>query len=691
LTADQLPVDHAQLSGSVTDALRRRGITTIGEMLEFSSRSAFYQFPHACDVLPAVRALERARDGRDIDWPAYWDLRGKRFHHLAARLPALDKLSDTARTYPVTKDSFGNAGVMLAASGITNLGKLRDGLLAGLGHVRGLGKGKLSEFFVRLVEVAGKVGPDGEISDQPVQVEMPPVDAGPLAPRLNEAARSLPLSVLQLGAKHQHFAREGYRTVGCIEDTDPVRLTRIISVGPGTIRDMNSGLAALRQACNGDAVDLARYCQLNSFNLLPQDPPASGRAMLESLPELLTKFGDLLPDETRRAILRERLLRVPREQTKLEELGRRHSPPVTRERVRQIEGKMLRQLAGSLIWNDVNDFDVLFHPEFTRWWRMAAHHFCADDEIGFSEFLGRLSQLWGVPPGDLTPHLPIILAIVTGEPQMAAAFRAGVRLDSRLLGNLPEETRQIPLKHLRMGKNSARLGQRGIDTLGKLIAAAPDMSLPAKVEEHLEVVARSLAENGRLQWDRYAAALELPTVPPAPPVDCCEFIDGFIDAVASFLGQLGWHRWEPIFRQRTSRPASTRPTLDRMSKILDTHGPMVKRDETLLLERLHDILIEGHFATLPVWLDETWLRYVADAKSAFKSSGPDMTGFQSALALRCGVTPRSIEAALPALWAILTGYPEGRNRRGRPVQGPAAGVAPVEPAKIRLRGFRRLH
>jgi hypothetical protein len=686
--SDDLPVEHLQLPSHVNRSLRQRGVTTVGAARRFSRQAPAARFPYASDLDEAIATLERARTDAGVDWARYWGLRNWRIHHLAARLEPLQRLSPAAREISIDRTSFGNAGAMLRGSGITTLGMLCDGLVGGLGSVRGLGRGKMVELFRSLARLSEDISETGDIRRDECSVE-----PGPMLvwPQLPEAVRQLPLSILHIGQKSIWLNRAGYTTVGRILDAGPAQLGRLPSVGPRTVRTITKRLGQLSASSADGQLDLGRYCAVSGLVLIPDEIVPDGIALLAMLPRVVAGLSDQLPDQIYRTILTERLSRPPREQRTLEQIAQQSVPPITRERVRQKEKKLLTQLAASLIWSRDNELGIHFHPSFTALWKQAALEFAGTDEIGFDEFVTRLSRVWGVQPGELTEHLPIIIALVTGEPQMPMAFRAGLRLPPELLNELPQATLELPLRQLRIGRQAERLRAKGITRLGPAIALGRSGQLPDAVVGHLAVLAKALTPAGLIDWPAYADELGLERIPPRPPADARQFSAGFVAVVAQILHRTSTDRRVRIFELRSSRAAGERLTLDAVARILGAHGPSIKREETELLQHLHDVLVDGEFAALDIWVDDDWLRWVRHAAQVFHQSGGQYDHFEAALALRWGTGSHELQPAVPALWAIFNGYPQGGRRRRTAPEPPFDPGTPVEPARIRLAGFRRLH
>jgi hypothetical protein len=683
----RLSVDHLQLAPGITEALRSRGVQTLGDACVAAEGALASIAPYAPELIEAVRQLRAAASGSNIEWRRYWELRGWRFQQLAAALPEFDRLEVELGTAPVNRKTLGNAGGMLQASGISTFGALIKGLRSGLGPVRGIGLAKLEVLFRRLLELADEV----PIGRSPLEGRVGNTSDVMEIPVLCAEARALPVSILQLGSKCQWLRDAGYQTVGDLVDADLRSVEGLKAVGPRTMKTIRQRLEELSMASINGVIDWQRFSEASGLPLLPADPVLSGRQLLDVLPEVLATLGSHLDDDGYRDILANRLTQGPQDQATLEEIGLRSQPVVSRERIRQKEKKLLSQLTGALIWDRDGRLGIQFHPTFTAWWRKAAAEFAGVDEIDFDEFVGRLASTWEVTVAALTTHLPFITAVVTGEPRMPAALRAGASLDPRLFGLLPSEA-ATSLFRFRLGKAAQRLAAQGIVTLGDLVRAASAGNLSQNLGKGLDAIAAGIGPDGMLDWEAYAAAAGLDPLPSMPLTNAPAFLAGFNETVCALLTRLRRSdRTARIFALRTRHPPRTRMTLEAVASAIGTYASHVKNEETALLEQLHDIVVEREFAEVPVWIDQTWLDRCREAHHAFEASGSDYVRFLNSLALRWGVSHTAAESAAPGLWAIFTGYPQGR-RRGVANDRADFAVAPeLSSARIRLRGFRRVH
>jgi hypothetical protein len=717
-----LSITHLQLASVPTNAMLGAGLSTIADVLIFAATPKFSGYVFRGELAAALQRLAICTTGNVVDWRKYWNEQGREFHHLSASLPELDRMSPWSASLPVTVESFGKAALPLSRAGYTTLGQLRDGLLTGISHVHGLGRGRRAEFFECLLRIADSVDAAGDVRDPAWRMSHPAATGQALSPRSDilagaisdgpsaETFRSalppevakLSIGVLHLGQKTIWITQAGYHNVGQLAAEWPIGPRQIQNIGPTTINLIGQRLSALSASLNGGEVDWDRYCELTGIQLVPASPDAEeGAGFLHSLPAVLSEIARVLDDALDAAILLRRIARPPGEQDTLEDLAQFSASKVTRERVRQRERRLLTDLSRGLMWDDYGSLALHFRPSFSRWWKEAAGRFRDIEDITFADFIEGLSEVWGVNHATVMEQAPIIMAIVTRDAQMPASFRSGFRLDPRLYGVLPASTLEVRLSRLRLGKYAADLAEYGVTTPRDIIALCragriADIESRASREAlaHLNVLAGCLDSEGAIDWSAYRAVVGLRRLPDASPASPLDFVSGLSAHLAALVSEAAiTPRAADIFRLRSARAYHERLTLQEIADRLDTHGPTIKREETILLEFLNDLVIDREFTNSPVWLDEAWLGYWSTAQDAYGRAGGDVELFARDLAGAWQLPASALDQAAPALWSVLSGYPDGRRiapRRSLPAES-AQPAHPAGDGRIRLVGFRRLH
>jgi hypothetical protein len=711
-----LDIGHLQLSPVVTNALLAAKLSTIADALIFATSPAFADYPFRSEIEAALERLGQCTTGNKVDWRKYWVCSGMRFHHLSASLPELQRLSVEAMNLPLSANSFGKAALPLSRVGIRTLGSLRDGLQSGIPHVPGLGPGRRSEFFERLISVVDAVDAGGDVRHpawgicgafSPSQgPDEPSPDFGVIDPLRDcgAAIRDLPVGILHIGNKAMWLQHAGMLTVGQISAACPMGVGQLQNIGSSTIELVCDRLVALARSLREDGeIDWAHYSGLIGAALLPEGlPVTSGEAFLASLPAVVEQIAAKLDDQLEAAILLRRIARAPGEQATLDDLARLQTPKVSRERVRQKERGLLKDLARGLLWEDYGALEIHFRPEFADWWKTAAARFRNTEEITFSGFIEGLSEVWNVTPAAVLQQAPVILAIVTGDAQMPASFRSGFRIDPRLYDSLPAPTNGLKLGSLRLGKYAAELKEFGLETVGDVVALCrsgriADIESRASREalSQIAILAGSLDDSGAVDWASYREKLGLGVLPPESPASPAEFVTGVAAVLEQLLERSGvTGRAVEIFRLRTCRKLNERLTLHQVAEKLETYPTGIKREETVFLEFLNDLVVERDFALAPAWLEEVWLAYWRDADEVYRVVSDDFDRFVRKLGDQWGLPQAERNSYLPVVWAVLSGYPNGRPASGKrtralpiaTVEGESAGTG-----VIRLVGFSRVY
>ena len=511
----------------------------------------------------------------------------------------------------------------------------------------------------------------------------------------------MPSGILHLGAKSKLLRKAGFQTVGQIVDAWPIANFGVRGLGNATIKVIGERLTAIADAEGATGLfDWERYSALSNIPLVPANiRPRSGVEFLQALPFALDEIAQALADRIYLIILNNRLAKLPAEQMTLDEIGRVEGVAVTRERVRQKEKRLLKELAGALIWEDFDGLGVLFRPSFTIWWKLAARHFRHQENISFNELVSGLCRVWRVSPEALMEQIPFVVAVITGDTKMPDGFAASIKLDSRLYADLVPETRDLQLSRLRLGKHALEFEKNGISTVGNLVEACKNgrsSVLKSKAGEvalkELQVLAHSLNASGQIVWSVYRTKSGLEILPPEPPRTAAEFAGDLTKTISSLLKVAGvTGRAKKIYNLRTGRIRSERLTLAQVAERLESHGPSIKREESVFLQFLHDLILQHEYCNSPVWLEESWLHYWDDAAEEFEKSRGDFKEFRRRLANRWSLSVRQLILAAPTLWAVIGGYPNGRPIKKKSPSVDNVVDSPRAAGTIKLRGFRQMH
>ena len=718
--AEEYPLEYLQLPTETKDALHQYGISNVEDLIHFIGR---FQAKECQQSLGAVDALAAVSTPTGPDWYAYWEARDFEFHDLCLTCQELEAFDNNTPVCAVNRESFGNAGAMLARSGYDTLGKLAEGLRAGIGDVPGMGGKKRTEFFSRLVELVsslreGQISSDGLALKFPINVDTAVIDQKTKQGRpgyaFHENVSNLGIGILHAGTKTKALEAAGYRTVGNLAEAGPSTLLALPGMGRSTVRKIEKALRSLHEAQKNDGnVDWDQYCASIYIPLLPVENQAlDGNRFAAMVGVTLGQLGQTLHDPVLQKIIADRISKPPHHRATLEDIGSSLPKPITRERVRQKEAKLLEALAAALVNDDYAHLDVHFRPEFADYWKRAATNFAdAEEDITFAALVDGLIQTWGSDRAILLKHLPLIATVITGDVMTTSVFGDATRLDPRLL-TLSEADRRIPLRHLQIGRAARALRRNGIDTIGDLISSIRQGTVSRAsgahyrtAIAHLDKVVASLDEDQRFDQTVYLDVIGVRALPENDPASPAEFMRDLAANVSEILAANPPRmRSREIFVLRTARPIATRMTMEKTAEALDTYGPSVKREETDTLAWLNEVILQGDQSLAGIALRPVFVRIWKRINEVFDEANGDAELFQRYLAATFGIDEGNVEPAMPTMIAILTGYPYGRLGRYTRM-APEAILEdddPAEhkveetpedtmPARIKLKGFRRTH
>lgn len=691
----ELPVRRLGLGNTKTQRLIDSEVTTVRDFINAGlarllrvpglGRGAVEQAFRRIDLLSAQVTLGTAGNVDPLSRPLDEEIAATPIRHLK-----LGKI----RNQRLQKANINTVGDFLAVE--------REKLL----RIPGIGTGAVDRAFdeIRLMVIRKNESISDERTDAGQTEETG--KAKHSDEQINQMIAPMPIGVLHLGVKVHALNRAGFRTVGDLFGVSEKTIADAQMVGRRTASAALAGVSFLRDSTDPESgTDWQQYCRFMNLNLLPTEfRGTSGKEFLGYLPRFIDDVAASLADDTITAILRERICQPPGKQKTLEELARGCVPQVTRERIRQKEKKLLDQLSGGLLNDLYGSPPIHFDPEYTKWWRKAADSLEHLEEIDAEEFVSRLASVWEVTSNAIMDHFPVIVAIVTGEPQMNAGFRSAAKIDPVLFEPANESITSLPVTTLRLGRYAKSFTDAGIETVGEVLSllrsGGPRSVGPiaaAKATKRLGILATCVSPEGHFDREEYRRRLKLETFPRVFTETSEDFVEGLQSAISQLLSISDiTPRATDVYAMRTSRIVRDQMTLQEVADRLATHGPTIKREETILLRFLNEIVIGEDFSSLPVWMDSRWLVFWKEAEAVRLSSTQQYSNFAENLAWRWRLTERQITKATPTIWAVLTGYPENRMSRKRVRKSPSsqdnfAHVSAAPAGKIKLRGFRRLH
>lgn len=553
--------------------------------------------------------------------------------------------------------------------------------------------------------------------------------------RLDSSLHSLSVSVLGLGGITDDLEHGGLGTLGLLLgrlEVEPRVLEVVPGLGKKDVIYIRRRLATLSSAVDEDGfvdweimksapplsrVDIdtsvdAKCSGLEEMSRRPESfapnhrqwipscEVTDGAAFIASISDVIDAILRTRKSETDQLILVDRILKFPGERKTLEQLAASVAIPVTRERIRQKEASLIKVLVSAFLHGEKRRLGVSLHPSFTSFWKLAAGLFGSKDEVNFADFIDGLEKAWGVSADEFIPHLPLILMVLTSKATIPEALRLQMKLDPSVFNAVPECVGQLPLTSLPIGEDASDLEEYGLLTLGDLLNAVRSGSGPAShtragknIRRAASSLSASILSDGSIDWCCYAKKMGLGIVPaddPASPVDFFEQLPRTVEEVVR-VNETS-KRAADIFRMRIATLRSARPTLEKTANALDTYGPSIKREESIMLAVLNEQLADGDVSSAKAIVQPNFLIYWREAARFYESSRGNFDSFRMQVSSRWRIPLHLCGVGAEILWAVLNEYPGGRSRSS-PKEKVAAIATSANAATglIKLRGFRTVH
>ncbi len=439
----------------------------------------------------------------------------------------------------------------------------------------------------------------------------------------------------------------------------------------------------------------------DGLHLLPSATIQSGGQFIDSLPDVLAGLMRGRHSPVDDLILEQRILRLPGERLTLEGIASTILPPLTRERVRQREAKLLEHLSSLFLGQSAKGVGVRIRPSFSLYWQKAAEHLSHSTQLTVYCFVESLSSAWNVDPAEILANLPLILAVLTSKATLPADVRTQINEGPEVFSPIPLGIQGLALTEFPCGITTGQLAALSLGTADDLwrslrTGRAPPPNTP--IGKGLRNLARalstaSLSNDTGIDWSVYQASMGMDCLPEDDPTDGSSFLINLPESVERIVERmkLSSNSLE-IYRARISVPRTSRPTLLMLAQTLGTHGPSIKREESIMLRAMNELLVQRELCSSDVCIGRTFLSFWRNAASLFAKSDGDYAAFVRSASISWGVSRDSRPEAFEVLWAILSQYPGGRVRRPSSRRETNQMTMNSDTAgTITLRGFHRLH
>jgi len=725
------PIEHLQIRKQTVDKLKEHDIDSLQKLVQFAKKY------HGGDLLSngekhlhrfwsdiehvmedKFRQLAHAGSSGRIDWVLFWETIDYEFTFAAAKLDEIFNFDDETKALSIDSLNIGKAVFSLKDDGIQTVGDLLPRLSAGLPDYRGFGKNKLWVFACGLREFIGTMNSEGTSSLTRIQ-EFPPTTPGyrgTLQYRAkNWAKMSEDTKKLSLGQIHLHNEIDNLQSIG-VENLD--QLLELFDKGVPQIKGVGK-MARIRLYSAVKSADLATEdsgkINWNTFAFLsgmavypgPEIPLNSGEDFLSSLDGVVTSLTTQCFDEIESATLIHRLIPAKKGTATLESISRNFA--VTRERIRQKQEIILKALSSSLIDNEYVGISFRFSEQFSTYWQDAARHFGSNQTLSYFEFIAGLSEVWAVEEARIRAHLPLIYSILTKNSTLPPEFVASSFLPAEVFHIKHGSDLNRPFPALHPSRNLARNAEKvGVTRLGQLLTMLRSGSAPfsrrvleSLFNEILSPLSKAVSPSGAVNWEKYYELKEITILPVKDSSSPNDFVEFAVETVAEFIrGTYITGRSEPIFIHRIIPNAENRKTLNQTGGLLGCAPPSIKKEETELLERLHDAIFGSDYTSSSVHFRDSFIQKWNKSKSVSQQA-KSIPYFAELLGLEWDLDKTSIMQVVPMIASVIKGRPLGYTGKKYSLDSnkkPATAAAPgYHPGKtesasvIRLRGFRYIH
>ena len=375
---------------------------------------------------------------------------------------------------------------------------------------------------------------------------------------------------------------------------------------------------------------------------------------------------------------------------------------ITRERVRQLEGKILKKLVAffckrSFVVDQKVNRSIALHPDLAIKWKNIADVLVKFEQVDTRVFFEVLQEGFGARPSDLTQIIHFSSCIFTQKVmnEIAADYKSHGQWQL-WLKNLNGVQQKAPLAKLRLGKLNRKLEQKFSATaLGDLDGVLDLLPIQqtARLGETIRLVIESSRNGQEVDWKTFCELKNYPLMSSTKATSDSEMIQKIRWMIRYVCS---WRDAEAVFDLRTARAAHKRLTLAQVStRVLgkDSLGPVIARTESTLIEKLGNVLCHGDYSQCSCWVSDDLVELFSHSKKIYNDAA-DFFDFRGKFEKTVDLNFDS--ADLPYLiWALFDGYPPERyhhlkKRNSRKTTESEDEGVPVIPKKIVLRGFRRV-
>ena len=673
---------HLQVPPKCVSLLEDLGLFCARDILDCSPTSLSGRNSIVRVVNTHLSLLSKHIKGTHVHWPNFWEEDKIRLHWLAVRVPsgAFDERI-RARTLESLEKDFGTLLRIPKMRGLETLGQIIDIFERGTEPWPGYGALKMKQLGTKLYnlseghQVLSDVFPTKILSGN----------------NIPESVFAWDINALGIGAKSKTLRKKGYQTIGCLLNKDaPISQTR--AVGSSTIKTIINHLAVVESAVVNGEFDLDMLAQIQNTKIFPVDRSLDVEKLSEVISSIISSVAEEDPSSHAESISQYRICASGSESATLSEIAEMSSEKITRERVRQIEKRILKQVFQLLTQPYPTIGKVLVRPVLKLKFSDLLERLAGIEEISPADLGLLISQVWHCSPAEAFRLLPMIIAIIEGAARNTS--------DLKRLGDSPIEFFQTiegnrghwAVQNLAAERSlSIKFSTLGILTIEDLRVAWLNGLGFGQHEEFVRLVL-SVACSDSLNDADFLTALsdkiKSPIIPNQP-----KNWTGYFETIRHDIAEIidhgtFWADARLIFEERTSKLPSERRTMAALGEKLNRIAVTVKRTETETLSRLALTILHNEGGYIQCLLRPDWIEFIHELNLAFSRFPNDPKMFRHSLEQSLQVDEEVITMAMPTVWALLSG------KLTRKTYGKAkVDLKELKQtlAPVKLSGFRSVH
>lgn len=677
---------HLQLHPRDVHTLENLGLISLRDLVDCNS----VRLKGQESLLPVVRhhalILSKHVHNADIHWSSFWNEEEIDLHWMAMsfNVPFDDNI--LGRTLTSLEDDCGALIRIPQALGLRTLGEVIACFEEGSKPWPSYGKTKISKLGAKLEAISEnpKILMDALVAEESCR------------PYLPDAVLAWDIDALGLGVKADTFKRHGRTTLALLLENQE-ELWRVPSVGRRTVELIHNRVATLAAAVINNEIDLDRLAEIQGVAIIPEERYFDDGQITAVISKLIRLVSQEDKSEVASFIADYRICIAGSETATLEAIALMAKVKITRERVRQIEKRILGKVASLLMKPFPEIGKTVVRSDLKIRFRNLSIALAERDEITPANLGILISTEWNCTVADAFRVLPMVMAIIEGTARSSAELKRLGDSPDRFFYPIEGVAGKWRVQNIGAERNlSLKLEELGITTIDNLRLAWIDGQDFGRHSEYIERVL-TVACSDHLHNDhldnmvfanRFGDSMGRAIVP-AEKSNWANYVGSVREDVMSIIHNgTFWSDAQLIFDLRTSRLPNERLTMEALGEKIGRLGVTIKRTETDTLERLASVILDGQEGFAQCIIQPDWIEMWRELKRTYQRFPTDQRMFRRSVEEAYDFDDLELTMAMPTIWAILSGLPT-RKIHGKTKVETAKSNHVLAP--IKLAGFRAVH